>query len=92
MGFNQRVDREGVPCLVQRMKFWYGDMTIEILFFNGKTHSFPVELFDGEPGVGLLQQFPTRMQWLEIENNVNKMAEKRFTQWFPEDRFRLVAK
>jgi len=76
-----KCDSTGVPLLIQRLKYWRGDMTLEATFFNNKTLRFCSD--DVCPSIGLMQAGATRMQMLEAENSINKMAAKYWQEWFP---------
>lgn len=76
-------DLSGVPLLVQNIIYRYGDMTFEVLFFNGRTVRFLEEDISGN--IGLCQKEPTRMQMLEVENNIGKASLTEWAKWFPND-------
>ena len=84
----QRVDEDGVPCLIQHMRYCYITMEVSVLFFNGEWKSFYTDHVC--PSMNLMQCQPTRMQWLEIENAVTRAAEVEWKCWFP-SKLRIVA-
>jgi hypothetical protein len=63
-------DKEGVPLLIQKLKYLYSLMVFEVTLFNSKEIEVTAELVS--PTVELLQSSPTHMQWLEAENNITK--------------------
>ena len=66
------VGRDGVPELIQGLRYRYGDMSFKAYFFNGKSLTFPSEF--ACPSIGLMQQVPTRMQELEAQNRIEKFV------------------
>jgi len=74
-------DDDGVPELIQRIKFFPSDMSIRVLFFNGEKGWFDTDRVC--PSIGLMQNKPSRMQMLEAENNINKLARLEWKKWFP---------
>jgi hypothetical protein len=68
------VDQHDVPRLIQKIEYNYSAMAFTALFFNDKQSSFPTDLVC--PSIGLMQSKPTRMQWLEAENNIRKYVNK----------------
>lgn len=74
-------DTDGVPRLVQRMRYWSVDMTVEVVFFNEKAIRFTSEALGD--CVGLMQTEPTTMQWLQMENEVIMLSLKNWKKWFP---------
>ena len=75
-------DKDGVPKLVQRLAYRYDGMYFDVDFFNGKTIRFAAEQLC--PSIGLCQDAPKRMQWLEAENTVELFALKNYRMLFPE--------
>lgn len=73
-----KVDEDDVPLLIQHMYYWYANMSFEVEFFNGKSYSFCSDYVC--PSIGLMQKNPTRMQWLEAENNITKLALKKWKE------------
>ena len=73
-------DSKGVPLLIQRLRYVYTDMMFEARFFNGKTLLFCSE--EACRSVGLTSM-PSRLQMLEAENNINKLAKLNWGKWFP---------
>jgi len=69
---NIKVDNDGIPLLVQSMRYSRGEMNFYVLFFNGITKIFMSE--DVCSSIGLMQGKPTRMQFLEAQNNIEKYA------------------
>ncbi len=74
-------DADGVPALVQRMQYIYGDMSIEVTFFNGEIRYFAAG--DLVPSIDIMQLSPTRMQFLEAEQRINELAKTEWKKWFP---------
>jgi hypothetical protein len=56
-------------------------MSFRVLFFNGKYKWFASDWVC--PSIGLMQKSATRMQMLEAENSINKLAEENWKKWFP---------
>ena len=75
-------DAEGVPKLVQGMKYHYSDMTVEVEFFNGTPLRFYVDNIC--PSVALLEKKPSPEQMLEIEATIEKLAKAEWRNWFPD--------
>ena len=72
-------DHDGVPNMVQRIRYIYGHMSFKVTFFDGTCR-----YFDGSamcPSLELLQRNPTNMQMLEAENNITKLAEQHWAAW-----------
>ena len=84
-----RCDAEGVPCLIQWMRYHRGSMQIEARFFNGESILFVTEIVC--PDIELLAKWPTPAQWDEAENTINLMAEKNWREWFPYNHLRSVS-
>lgn len=76
-----RCDTHGVPQLIQSLEYRYFDMKVVATFFNGKTKWFYAE--DVGDCMGLTQRIPTRMQELQILNNIEKLAAVEWHKWFP---------
>lgn len=76
-----KVDESGTPELIQCLSYCYGDMTINVTFFNGKRMIFCVEHLCGS--IGIKQRRPNQMQWLEIRNSIERMAKSQWKKWFP---------
>lgn len=74
-------DREGVPLLIQRLSYIYSHMLFEVFFFNSKTKRLSAEHIC--PSIDLMQRKPSRMQWLEAENRINKLTILHWREWFP---------
>jgi hypothetical protein len=81
-------DRDGVPKLIQRMAYLYGGMYFVVDFFNGRSKRFVAEQLC--PSIGLCQEVPTPMQWLEAENTVELLVLKYYRKMFPEFSLRVV--
>ena len=77
---NLLCDEDGVPILIQRLRYIYTGMWFEATFFNGETMLFCSDQVCRS--VGLMGR-PDRMQMLEAENNINKLAELNWGKWFP---------
>jgi len=75
-------DEEGIPKLIQKIRYMYGGMWFEVLFFNGKTRLFSSD--DVCPSLGLLSH-PDKMQMLEAQNNIEKFALKFWQNLFHGD-------
>jgi hypothetical protein len=67
-----KVDKEGVPTLIQEIRYRYGNMAFYVTFFSGKKRIFPSDF--ACPSIGLMQKQPTRMQWLEAQNTIEKFS------------------
>ena len=67
----QVCDSEGVPALVQRIRFTL-NMSVVVEFFNGSHKELGIDWLC--PSVGILQRSLTRMQELECINNIEKLA------------------
>lgn len=58
-----RVDKEGIPCLVQFIKYWYNMACFELHLLNGS-----IFFVDGDiVHMGLLQHIPSDEQYWDIE-------------------------
>ena len=68
--------------LIQKMRYNYGGMWFEVNFFNGKERRFSTDHVC--PSIDLMQGEPTRMQWLEAENNIEKFVLEHYLELFPE--------
>ena len=80
---NLLCDAEGVPLLVQKLTYRQGWRWFEVLFFNGKRITLTVD-YIGPKNLGLLENCSS-MQLLEVENNITKLAETEWKEWFPEE-------
>lgn len=67
-------DKEGVPLLIQGMKYVYSRYVFSVQFFNGQYIDF--DAGSACPSMALLQSIPQKMQWLEAENYVTKTVLK----------------
>jgi len=65
-------DPDGVPRLVQNIKYRYGSMTVLVTYFDGRLKEIPVEVLTDS--VGLLDKSLSTMQYLEIEAALEKVA------------------
>jgi len=65
-------DKDGIPELIQRLVYLQGTMMFEVLLFNGETLLLTAEHVC--PYIDIMQLRPTKMQWLEAENNITKFA------------------
>ena len=74
-----KCDRDGVPDLIQRMTYSYDEMSFEVLLFNGKILYFSTDF--ACPSIDLLQESPTRMQYLEAENKITKELTANFQRY-----------
>jgi len=63
------------------MQYLYGGMYFDVEFFNGQKRRFIAEQVC--PSIGLEQHEPTRMQWLEAEQNVGLFVIKHYRELFP---------
>jgi len=78
---NLLCDSEGIPAVVQKLRYQYSVMNFEVTFFNGGVKLIPAEYVC--PSIGMMQKEPNDMQYLEAENTINKMAVKHWQEWFP---------
>ena len=85
---NLRCDKEGVPLLVQEIKYYMHIRIFKVLFFNGVRGSFTCELV-GPKHLGFLCVC-TRRQLLEAENNITRLARTEWKAWFPIEREAIV--
>ena len=81
-------DRDGVPELIQGMRYHYGGMYFDVQFFNGQERRFIAEQVC--PSIGLEQSMPTPMQWLEVEQNIGLFVAKHYRELFPKLAVRAV--
>lgn len=81
-------DKEGVPELIQRMRYLYESMAFEVKFFNGREVKFGAEFFC--PTIGLSQPEPTRMQWLEAEDRITRYVAGNYRKLFPDLGLRVI--
>lgn len=72
-------DSDDIPLLIQRLRYNYVAMWFEATFFNGKKMRFLTEMVC--PSVSLMDMQPSRMQMLEAENNINKIAVDNWPEW-----------
>jgi len=70
---------DGVPELVQRIRYSYGNFYFRAVFFNGLVRYFDAASMC--PSIELLQRVPTRMQMLEAESSITRLAEKHWAEW-----------
>lgn len=77
-----RCDSDGVPELIQSMRYSPYDMAFEVLFFNGRMGLFASEKVC--PSMALMQNKPDRMQLLEAMNSITLLSDEFFSQWWPE--------
>jgi hypothetical protein len=69
--FNQRVDSEGVPCIVQDMQYNHAWFWIEVTYFNG------IEITIEPPrSHHLLDKELSVMAWLEAERDAEALFLK----------------
>ncbi len=78
-----KCDSEGVPELIQEMRYLPYMMAFEVLFFNGRSEFFDVDRVC--PSIGLMQNIPDNMQMLEAENNITKLSNEFFNTWWPHE-------
>ena len=74
-------DDDGVPLLIQSIRYCQSDMSFRVTFFNGKHGWFATDMVC--PSIGLMQKSATGMQMLAAENTINKLAEENWRKWFP---------
>lgn len=74
-------DADGVPELIQQIRFCWSDMSFRVRFFNGASFWFATDRVC--PSINLTQGGASRMQMLEAENNITKLAEANWKKWFP---------
>ena len=74
-------DNEGVPLLVQKLEYYYGERYFTATFFNGGKKIFTAEIVC--PSLGIVQHEPSQMQWLEAENNICKIALGKWRDMYP---------
>lgn len=67
----QRVDEEGVPCLIQHLRYNYGSMMFVAVFFDGSADRYTSDKVC--PSISLTQHRITHMQELEAINNIEQM-------------------
>lgn len=67
-----KCDSEGVPLLIQHLRYMAGSMTFIVDFFDGMEMEFTTD--DVCPDVGLMQFKITKMQYLQAENAITKLA------------------
>jgi len=73
-----RVDKNDIPTLIQGMKYSYGEMAFRVLFFNGLVVMCPTDHCC--PSINLLQSNPSKMQWLEAQNSIEKYAIEHWSE------------
>ena len=73
-------DSDGVPLLVQSIRYNYSGMWFVVVFFNGKDRVFTVD--EVCPNVGITCRRPDKMQMMQVENTVNKLAKNEWSKWF----------
>lgn len=64
-GVMQKVDKEGVLNLVQSIIYCYGNMTLEVTFFDGCVATFGADILI--PDLGLTQNRLTPMNYYQAE-------------------------
>jgi hypothetical protein len=69
-------DNEGVPALIQSLRYRAGDMVFVAKLFDGKRLLFTSDW--ACPSVGLMQSEATRMQMLEAENRIEQFLLNNF--------------
>ncbi len=74
-------DKDGVPELIQCMRYSPCDMAFEVGFFNRENRLFASE--DVCPSVELVQNNVSRMQMLEAQNNITNMVLSNYKNIFP---------
>ena len=65
-------DKEGVPELIQALRYCPGDMSFEVSFFNGRTFRCYSEWVC--PSIELMTMVPSKIQYLEAENTITNYA------------------
>ena len=76
-----KCDKDGVPLLIQDLRYFAGGMWFEVTFFNGFMMHFTSDKVC--PSIGLMCMSPSRMQYLEAENNITKYAIEHWKKLFP---------
>ena len=72
---------DDTPPIISSMKYMPSGMWFEVVFFNGGNKLFSTD--DVCDNIDILASNPSRMQWLQAENTINKLAEKHWKKWFP---------
>lgn len=63
-----KVDAEGVPLVVQSMRYLYASMMFEVILFNGARAAFSTD--EVSETVGMMQHHPTDAQMSEAYQNI----------------------
>ncbi len=79
MNANQRVDKDGVLELIQKIEYNYSRMNFKVTYFTGWQRIFPAERFCD---VGLLDGNPSMMQWLEAYRNIEQYSLENWKEWY----------
>jgi|SaaInlV_130m_DNA_2_1039683.scaffolds.fasta_scaffold06926_6 hypothetical protein len=74
-------DSSGVPLLIQNISYSYRRMMFIAEFFNGESLVFTSDQVCS--GVCIMDRSPSRIQMLEAENNIHKLALRDWRKWFP---------
>ncbi len=68
------------PDYIQKIKYNSGFMWFEVFLCNGFWATFTTDQVCRS--IGLLQLKPTKMQWLQAENNIRKLIESDMSAYF----------
>jgi len=79
MNLNERVDKDGLLDLIQKLEYNYGKMTFKVTYFTGWEKIFSADQFCD---VGLLAANPTFMQWLEAYRGIEAYSLKHWNEWY----------
>ena len=69
-------DKDGVPELVQNIRFKGGAMLFEVELFNGKFAEFTPEMCGVD--IDIMNPSPRHLQWLQAENFITKYVLRNF--------------
>ena len=72
-------EEDDVPPLVKDIVYKANKMHLHVTFFNDKEMTFANEMLGNV--LKPMQFGVTEMQWLQIENEINKLAKKEWHEW-----------
>ena len=85
MSINDRVDKDGVLDLIQKLEYNLSPMTFKVTYFTGWQKIFSADQFCD---VELSQGNPTFMQWLDAYRGIEAYSLKHWADWYV-DQFKM---
>lgn len=84
----QRLDDNGLPCIVQKMQFLPSILTVEAIYFDATTTRVPLEHLVNTQSYDLFTRALTEAQWRDAETMLTAYWLRSVNTW--EDRPRQV--